>query len=122
MNETAYTVLQAIVLAGCDVLNIDQREIDGCLVYAQDVQGGVYDFVIYDTTPDGAGHVCRFADEMTMTQVLRRAYQRVNNCDCGGEDADTCCYKCLRTYQNQKYHDIMKRNYVIKTLKGVCDE
>ena len=34
-----------------------------------------------------------------------------NNCDCS-------CYDCLRDYYNQKYHDILKRQYAIDFYKN----
>ena len=121
LNETfefdeAYSILQAIILSACKSLNIDNSEIAGCLQYAMKDFGPTYDFIIYDTTPGGAGHVRRFADKDSMTRILKEAYNRANSCDCGGKDADTSCYKCLRTYQNQLHHDIIKRSYVINRL------
>ena len=54
-----------------------------------------------------------------MKKVLSGAYYKAKNCDCGGEEGDTSCYKCLRTYQNQVHHDDIKRKYVIDKLKKV---
>lgn len=54
--EQAYSVLQAIILSACAQLNIDNTEIAGCLQYCTD---GVFYYVLYDTTPGGAGHVKR---------------------------------------------------------------
>ena len=56
-----------------------------------------YDFVVYDTTPGGAGHVKRLANETAMSKVLSGAYNKAKNCDCGGKEGDSSCYKCLRT-------------------------
>ncbi len=54
--------------------------------------------------------------------MLKSAFDRVNNCTCGEGNGDTSCYGCLRTYQNQKYHDIIKRRYVIDFLKDIIIE
>jgi len=117
--EEAYSVLQAIILSACNLLNIDNSEIAGCLQYTFNGYVPSYDFIIYDTTPGGAGHVRRLVNEEVMKKVLSGAYYKAKNCDCGGEEGDTSCYKCLRTYQNQVHHDDIKRKYVIDKLKKV---
>ena len=54
--------------------------------------------------------------------ISKRAYLKSKNCDCGGQEGDSSCYKCLRTYQNQQHHDELKRRYVIDILsKAVAD-
>lgn len=120
--EQAYSILQAIILAACEVLNIDNNEISGCLQYSNQDFGSTYSFIMYDTTPGGAGHVKRFADPLMLDRILKRAFDRANNCSCGGEEGDSSCYNCLRTYQNQHYHDILKRKYVIDGLKKISKE
>lgn len=114
--EQAYSVLQAIILSACKQLNIDNNEIAGCLQYYKE---GFYNFILYDTTPGGAGHVKRLNNQDILTQVLRLAYDRTATCGCGGDNGDSSCYSCLRTYQNQRYHDILKRNYVVEYLKDI---
>lgn len=114
--EEAYSVLQAFILAACSILNIDNNEIAGCLQYYKD---GCYSFILYDTTPGGAGHVRRLNNEITLCEMLKAAFDRANMCTCGEGNGDTSCYGCLRTYQNQKYHDIIKRRYVIDFLKDL---
>lgn len=32
---------------------------------------------------------------------------------------DRIIYGCLRTYYNQKYHDMLKRGYVVKFLEDL---
>jgi len=115
-REEAYTVLQSIILSACNILNIDNSEINGCIQYTFAQGLPSYDFVVYDTTPGGAGHVKRLANETAMSKVLSGAYNKAKNCDCGGKEGDSSCYKCLRTYQNQMYHDEIKRKYVIEKL------
>lgn len=46
----------------------------------------------------------------------------MQQCDCGGQDGDTSCYSCLRNYYNQKYHDKLKRFYVVDFLKKILGE
>lgn len=112
-SDEAYSVLQALILATCYELNIDNNEIAGCLQYCS---GGMFYYILYDTTPGGAGHVKRLNNSDMIARVLNSAYYRAHDCICGNTDGDSSCYSCLRTYQNQKYHDIIKRKYVIDYL------
>lgn len=114
--EEAYSVLQSFILASCSILNIDNNEIAGCLQYDK---VGYYNFILYDTTPGGAGHVSRLNNEDALLNMMKAAFDRVNKCNCGDGNADTSCYGCLRTYQNQRYHDIIKRKYVINFLSDI---
>lgn len=117
--EEALSILHAIILSACSIMNLDNTEISGCIQYVQKNMQPSYDFVIFDTTPGGAGHVRRISTLEKMTNILVGAYNKANRCNCGGEDADTSCYKCLRTYRNQQHHDEIKRCYVINSLSGV---
>lgn len=112
-HEEAYSVLQALILAACAELNIDNNEIAGCLQY---YSAGIFYFILYDTTPGGAGHVKQLNQETILKNVLQRAYLKARNCTCGNEEGDSSCYSCLRTYQNQKFHDMIKRRYVFSYL------
>lgn len=118
--EEAYTILQSIILGVCKVLDIDEGEIAGCLVYTQ-ANNVSYNFELYDTTPGGAGHVRRLIKEEVFKNVLKVAYEKSYYCDCGGDEGDGACYKCLKTYRNQKNHDILKRKYVIQKIKKIFD-
>lgn len=113
-NE-AISILQALILGACKVLDVDNREIAGCLQY---YKSGIYNFILYDKTPGGAGHVKRLNTKDKIYQTMLNSFNIANNCNCGDKDSDSSCYGCLRTYQNQKYHDIIKRKYVIDFFKG----
>lgn len=119
--DEAYSILQAIILSACKVLNLDNKEISGCVQYYSGILGDSYDFFIFDTTPGGAGHVKRFTDKDAIAGILIGAFNKAKNCDCGGEEGDTSCYKCLRTYQNQQHHDLLKRKYVYEKLAALLE-
>ena len=120
--DEAYSILQAIILSACNILNIDNNEIAGCLQYCIVNGEATYSFIVYDTTPGGAGHVKRFATKNTLEKVLIGAFYKSKNCDCGGVEGDSSCYKCLRTYQNQQHHDILKRMFVVNALIPLFDD
>lgn len=114
--DEAYSILQALILATCKELNIENSEIAGCLQYYYN-GGSNYSYILYDKTPGGAGHVKRLNNEDVILHVLINAMNLAQKCpNC---DEDSSCYSCLRTYQNQKKHDIIKRNYVYNYLGQV---
>ncbi len=121
--EEAYSILQALILSSCKELNIENTEIAGCLQYYYN-NGDNYSYILYDKTPGGAGHVKRLNNKDVILHVLINAMNLAQKCpNC---DEDSSCYSCLRTYQNQKNHDIIKRKYVFnylgQVLNGVNDE
>ncbi|MGP1419696.1 MAG: DUF1998 domain-containing protein, partial [Sphaerochaetaceae bacterium] len=65
-----------------------------------------YSIIIYDAVPGGAGHSRRLVtdDGKPLQMILEKAYQRMTECNC-----DPSCYNCLRSYDNQKIHDILDR-------------
>lgn len=113
INEEVYSILQSLVLASSRVLNVENTEIAGSLLYSPECTG-LYTYILYDTTPGGAGHVKRLNDQNVLEQVIETAYHIAK--DCCGCDEDSSCYSCLRTYQNQRHHDEIKRIYVINFL------
>ena len=118
IHEEAYSILQALILAACKELNIEHTEIAGCLQYYYN-GGHNYSYILYDKTPGGAGHVKRLNNKDTILHVLINAMNLAQKCpNC---DEDSSCYSCLRTYQNQKHHDIIKRNYVFNYLGQVLN-
>lgn len=115
-SDEAYSILQSLILSACKVLNIDNNEISGCLQY---YDSSTYSYILYDKTPGGAGHVKRLCNYETIKNFIAQAFKIANDCTCGGEEGDSSCYNCLRTYQNQRNHDIIKRCYVKNYFKNV---
>lgn len=117
--EEAYSILQALILSTCEELNIDNKEISGCLQYYSDFNSN-YSYILYDNTPGGAGHVKRLNDKKIFYRILLKAMNRAQNCpSC---DEESSCYSCLRTYQNQKHHDEIKRKYVFNYLGQILND
>lgn len=117
--EEAYSILQDLILSACKEANVENTEIAGCLQYYNH-DGENYSYLLYDKTPGGAGHVKRLNNYEKIKRVLINAYNKSKNCPNCDEDAS--CYSCLRTYQNQKHHDIIKRKYVSDYLELVLNE
>lgn len=119
--EATLSLLYGIMRGICSYLNIEQDDISGCVQYFYNdvTHRPNYALVFYDRTPGGAGHVRRLGDPVTLEAVLRTTLRLMEACTCGGTSRDTSCYTCLRSYYNQKYHDILNRGVVIDFIKNV---
>lgn len=115
----ALSILYGIMKGTCSYLSIEEKDLAGCLqyFYNQPTRSGSFTIILYDRTPGGAGHVKRLNNMDTFENVLRETYRIVSNCTCGGDKMDTSCYNCLRSYTNQKYHDLLQRRYVVDFLE-----
>lgn len=117
----ARSILYGILEGISRTLNIEREDISGCIEWYWDEQArqGSFEFVFYDKTPGGAGHVRRIQEPGVLEKVLRMTLQLMEQCTCGGEAMDTSCYSCLRNYYNQKYHDELQRGYVVRFLRSI---
>ncbi|MDD3831755.1 MAG: DEAD/DEAH box helicase [Clostridia bacterium] len=101
--NTMISVMYAVLNALSDEMDIERSDINGCLKYINADIDLNYSLILYDAVAGGAGHVRRLLDEngKNLQNVLHRAFRNME-CSC-----DTSCYNCLRSYQNQKFHDIL---------------
>ena len=116
--DQALSVMHAIMRGTCSYLNIEERDIAGCLQYFKNSRtgGGGFTIVLYDKTPGGSGHVKSLKKESVFEAVMLEARNIVEKCQCGGKQADTSCYNCLRSYSNQRVHDKLQRRYVLEFM------
>lgn len=119
--DQAISLLYGILEGTSKALGIERNDISGCInwVWNFGTKRANYSFIFYDNTPGGAGHVRRMNDPVLLAAVLKESLELVKNCTCGGEEMDTSCYSCLRNYYNQKYHEILKRKYVVDFLQSI---
>jgi len=111
-KEEQLSVLYALIRGLCDGLEIEPKEVSGCLRPNLD---GTFDYVLFDNTPGGAGYVKRVTSE-SLPKIIDSAIERLKNCDCGGTTGDCSCYSCLRDYYNQSYHDVLDRGLALRYL------
>ena len=109
-SETQLSVLYALIGAISEVLVVDRTEIGGVVRHEPDGDSGAdCRFIFFDNVPGGAGHVKRLTenDFALVQEVIDKAYEKMVTCKC-----DSSCYKCLRTYENQRIHDYLQRKDV----------
>lgn len=106
--DTMYSTMYAILNTFANLLNIERRDIKACLSKRK-VSNSKYGYsiIIYDAVPGGAGHSRRLVtkDGRLLYKVLLHAKKSMENCNC-----DPSCYRCLRSYSNQRHHDILDRH------------
>lgn len=108
------SLINALLDAIAAKFDIERSDIGGCIT----VKNHHNELVLYDTVPGGAGHVKRLLDEtgFVLHDIFYRAYSKMEDCGCGSS-----CYKCLRAYHNQRYHDILDRHDVMNFLINYKD-
>ncbi|MFQ3596886.1 MAG: DEAD/DEAH box helicase [Chloroherpetonaceae bacterium] len=111
------SILYALIEGLAEALGITRTDIDGCLFPEQYETS----LIIYDAVPGGAGHVRRLMEDGAIEAMLKEAYKKVKNCKCGGETGDAACYACLQNYNNQFYHDDLKRKYAVEFFEQLLD-
>ncbi|GJF12537.1 DEAD/DEAH box helicase [Mycolicibacterium cyprinidarum] len=113
-NQPAWlSVMYAIVEAASETLEISRDDIGGSLTPAG---ADRWSMTLFDAVPGGAGHVLQV--EENLERVMRTALRRVSECECGPE---TSCYGCLRSYQNQREHDLLSRGAAEQVLRRLVE-
>lgn len=109
--STLYAILEGISYA----FDIERKDINGII---NKNENGIYEIIVFDNVPGGAGHVKRILEKENLKKAFKRAYEKVNNDCC---DEETSCYNCLRNYNNQRVHNELKRKYAKEVLKEVIN-
>ncbi len=70
--------------------------------------------IIYDAVPGGAGHSRRLvtSDGKMLNGIMKVALKKMEECNC-----NPSCYNCLRSYENQKIHDLLDRKLAAEFLR-----
>jgi len=106
------SLMYAIIHAASHKLQIERRDIDGVLSPRKLGDTWEQTIVLYDNVPGGAGHVKNIHHHLI--EILQEA-ERVLNCDdCG---IDTSCYHCLKDYNNQYFHEFLRRKDALKFVE-----
>lgn len=113
-QATMLSVMYALLNSFANELNIERRDIKACLTYKRTNGKMEHKIIIYDAVPGGAGHSRRFVTEdgAVLNAVIKRAVKSLETCQC-----EPSCYRCLRSYENQKIHEILDREKALNFLK-----
>jgi ATP-dependent helicase YprA (DUF1998 family) len=106
-----HSLLYALLEGCAEGLEISRGDIDGVVHAGADGRSGL---VLFDTVPGGAGSAARIASSLDV--AVDFALRRVRACDCGLE---TSCYGCLRTPDNERYHEDLIRGAALAILESL---
>lgn len=106
-----YAFLDGIALA----FNIERNDINGVYNYEQSKT----QFIIFDQVPGGAGHVKRIMSKESILEALKSALNIVDKPCC---DETTSCYDCIRNYQNQTFHEKLKRGLAKNRISDIINQ
>lgn len=111
---TMLSVMYAMLNAFTTELNIERRDVKACLKYKKADGKMEHQIIIYDAVPGGAGHSRRLItkDGDVLRDVIKNAVKSLSSCQC-----EPSCYRCLRSYENQKIHEILNRDKALQFLK-----
>jgi len=111
---TMLSVMYALLKSFTNTLNIEHRDMKACLTYKKENSKREHKIIIYDDVPGGAGHSRRLVtqDGAILKKVIENAITLLDNCDC-----EPSCYKCLRSYENQKIHETLNRQLALNFLQ-----
>jgi len=111
---TMLSVMYALLNSFAHELNIEKRDIKACLTFKISSGRTEHKIIIYDAVPGGAGHSRRLVTEdgEVLKAVIKRAIKLLDTCEC-----EPSCYRCLRSYENQKIHEILDRVKALSFLK-----
>lgn len=119
ISSMSISIMYALIEGISRTLKVSNRELDGSLYYYKKETGeGNFCFVIFDKTPGGAGYVTSITKkEDLLSKVLQETYDFVKNCPNGDDcSIDSSCYGCMRNYDNQRYHELLRRQQVTDFL------
>ncbi|MCM3800205.1 DEAD/DEAH box helicase [Caldibacillus thermoamylovorans] len=116
-NQTSFwpSLLYSIMEGASMELGIARNEIGGTLYRASGEDLINTSIILYDDVPGGAGHAKKISKQLI--GVLENAKIKVaGTCGCA---EDTSCYGCLRSFENQFYHDILQRGIAYEYLSDL---
>jgi hypothetical protein len=113
-EEQILSFLYAILNGASDALDVPREDIGGLVYYT----AGSPSFILFDDTPGGSGYVQHIHEHLFA--VFEAAYRRVS--ECNGCSPETSCYSCLRSYDNQPFHDKLERRLAWDVLSRVLNK
>lgn len=110
-----FSLLYALLEGASEELQIERQDLDGCLYSIGKLDN--FSLILFDDVPGGAGHVRQMANANNLKSILAATLHHLERCECGGDEADTSCYGCLRHYRNQHCHEVLNRGSIIRFLR-----
>ena len=114
-NGPLDSTISALVAAAVKVLGISASDLNTSS--SSKSQSLEKRFMIFDTTPGGAGLAKAISEQLE--EVTEEALKLASMCS--GCPEDSSCYSCLRSYWNQRMHDHLSRGSANAYLHALKD-
>ncbi|MBU0471525.1 MAG: DUF1998 domain-containing protein, partial [Nanoarchaeota archaeon] len=109
-SDFLVTLKNALISGAEIVLQCDIGEIRGFERNLVKEKEMVREIIFYENVAGGAGYLAKFAQKLPI--IAKEAYKLLSECDCVNS-----CYKCIRSYYNQREHNMMDKTLVLGYLK-----
>jgi hypothetical protein len=113
VDPAGATSAVAALVAGVSALGIARDDVDGVTRWDR----GKPSFVLFDSVAGGAGHAMYLRDHIP--ELIEAAKVVSRDHECGPE---TSCYGCLRSFSNQRHHDVLRRDSALEVLDSMWPE
>jgi hypothetical protein len=113
-RAAAKSFAYALLEGATEGLQIAQDDIDVVVLPSTDTE---IKLALIDAVPAGAGFAKLIAEKISL--VFDSAHARVSRCECGLE---TSCYQCLRSFKNQRDHEVIERGRALDVLSFVLQK
>ncbi|UYY94838.1 DEAD/DEAH box helicase [Bacillus cereus] len=113
VHDGLKTIGEALVLAASRVLDIDYNELSAGYRLLPLSIGGA-DIYLFDTLSGGAGYA--HIAGTVLKEIIKEARYILADCE---NNCEKSCYKCLRHYANQFYHNQLNRFVALELLDYV---
>lgn len=77
--------------------------------------------VMHDNISGGTGYLEKLFNPAEFTDVIKKAYQAIKECNCQHSGKDGC-YRCIYTYSNQRNQGELSRTSAEKLFKKIVDK
>jgi ATP-dependent helicase YprA (DUF1998 family) len=115
----AWTLGYALLSGARRHLALADNDLDVLFEGARDVKRGERTFTqmvltFVDPNIGGSGYLRRFVEELP--EIALATLQHLDHPDC-----DSACYRCLKSYRNQRHHSLLSWPSVVSTLEELTE-
>lgn len=121
-NATIPSLTAAIKLGFKGVLGGDPDHLNVVTVRVPDATGKTVEaLLMHDNVPGGTGYLSQFASPEDVRKLFARAYTKVRDCDCVGDER-LACPECLLPYTNPQQLEVTSRATAERALRAILSD
>ena len=118
-NSTIPSLTAAIKLGFKEDLGGEPEHLSVVTVRVPDDKGDTVDaLLMHDSVPGGTGYLSQFASPEDVRRLLEKAFTRVKNCSCAGDER-LACPDCLLPYTQGSQLEVTSRAAAERVLRAI---